>query len=63
MDGVRSVRGKDAPWVVEDENALVDQLRWLNGLSTEPNLFIVASHDDEQHHDLIQKGILGRQLE
>ena len=63
MDGVRSVRGKDAPWIAEDANALVDQLRWLNGLLTEPNLFIVASHDDEQHHDLIQKGILGRQLE
>jgi glyoxylase-like metal-dependent hydrolase (beta-lactamase superfamily II) len=63
MDGVRSVRGKDAPWVAEDENALAEQLRWLNGLLTEPNLFIVASHDDEQHHDLIQKGILGRQLE
>jgi glyoxylase-like metal-dependent hydrolase (beta-lactamase superfamily II) len=63
MDGVRSVRGKDAPWVAEDQNALVDQLRWLNGLLTEPNLFIVASHDDEQHHNLIQKGILGGQLE
>jgi glyoxylase-like metal-dependent hydrolase (beta-lactamase superfamily II) len=63
MDGVRSVRGKDAPWVAEDENALGEQLRWLNGLLTEPNLFIVASHDDEQHHDLIQKGILGGQLE
>src|SRR6266699_2224650 len=62
MDGVRSVRGKDAPWVAEDENALVDQLKWLNGLLTEPNFFIVASHDDEQHHNLIQTGILGRQL-
>ena len=63
MDGVRSVRGKDAPWIAEDANALMDQLRWLNGLLTEPNLSIVASHDDEQHHDLIQKGILGSQLE
>ena len=63
MDGVRSVRGKDAPWVAEDENALMDQLRWLNSLLTEPNLFIVASHDDGQHHDLIQKSILGRQVE
>ena len=63
MDGVRSVRGKDAPWVAEDENALMDQLKWLNGLSTEHNLFIVASHDDEEHRDLIQKGLLGRQLE
>jgi len=63
MDGVRLVRGKDAPWVTEDEHALMDQLRWLNSLSTEHNLFIVASHDDEEHHELIQKGILGGQLE
>jgi hypothetical protein len=63
MDGVRSVRGKDAPWVAEDENALMDQLKWLNGLSTEHNLFIVASHDDEEHRDLIRKGLLGKQLE
>jgi glyoxylase-like metal-dependent hydrolase (beta-lactamase superfamily II) len=63
MDGVRLLRGKDAPWVTEDENALMAQLGWLHDLSTEHNLFVVASHDDEEHHDLIQKGILGRQLE
>ena len=64
MDGVRSVRGKDAPWVTEDESAVMDQLRWLNGLSrTEPNLFIVASHDDEEHKELIKKGVLGGRLE
>jgi len=63
MDGVRLVRGKDAPWIAEDEGALLNQLKWLNELSTERNLFIVASHDDEEHHDLVQKGILGRQLE
>jgi glyoxylase-like metal-dependent hydrolase (beta-lactamase superfamily II) len=63
MDGVRLLRGKDAPWVTEDENALMQQLRWLHDLSTEHNLFIVASHDDEEHHELIQRGILGRQLE
>ncbi len=63
MDGVRLVRGKDAPWVTEDEHALMDQLRWLNGLSTEHNLFIVASHDAEEHREFIQKGILGGHLE
>ena len=63
MDGVRLIRGKDAPWVTEDENAVMDELRWLNGLSTEPNLFIVASHDDEEINELIQKGVLGRRLE
>lgn len=64
MDSVRSVRGKDAPWITEDETAVMDQLRWLNGLSrTEQNLVIVASHDDEEHKELIEKGILGRNLE
>ena len=61
MDGVRLITGKDAPWVTEDQNAVLDQLRWLNQLSrTEPSLVIVASHDDEQHKTLVQNGILGR---
>ncbi len=60
MDGVRLMRGKDAPWVTEDQAAVRDQVAWLNALSrTERNLFIVASHDDEQHADLVQRGILG----
>jgi len=64
MDGVRLVRGKDAPWVTEDETAVLDQLKWLNDLSrTEQNLFIVASHDDEEHKDFIRKGVLGGRLE
>jgi glyoxylase-like metal-dependent hydrolase (beta-lactamase superfamily II) len=61
MDSVRLVRGKDAPWVTEDQPAVRDQLAWLNQLSrTERALTIVASHDDEQLAELVQKGILGR---
>jgi glyoxylase-like metal-dependent hydrolase (beta-lactamase superfamily II) len=61
MDGVRLMRGKAAPWVTEDEAAVRDQLAWLNQVSrTERNLVVVASHDDEQHGELLQKGILGR---
>jgi glyoxylase-like metal-dependent hydrolase (beta-lactamase superfamily II) len=64
MDGVRLVVGKDAPWVTEDQNAIMDQLRWLNALSsTERNLVIVASHDDEQHKELEEKGLLGKKFE
>ena len=64
MDGVRNIKGKDAPWIQEDENMLMAQLNWLNGLSkTEKNLFIIASHDDEQRLDLIKRGILGDKLE
>ena len=64
MDGVRQVIGKDAPWVTEDQDSVMDQLRWLNGLSrTDPNLVVVASHDDEQRMELEQKGLLGRRFE
>ena len=64
MDGVRLIKGKDAPWIKEDDAALLAQLKWLNQLyRTEKNLVIVASHDDDEHKDLIAKGILGNGLE
>ncbi len=64
MDGVREVKGKAAPWVTEDVNAVLDQLRWLNQLSkTDANLVIVASHDEEQHADLVQKMLLTNRFE
>jgi glyoxylase-like metal-dependent hydrolase (beta-lactamase superfamily II) len=64
MDGVRSITGKDAPWIKEDEDQLLTQLKWLNGLyKNEKNLFIVVSHDDEQRKEYIAKGILGGRLE
>ena len=64
MDGVRKVSGKDAPWIVEDTAAVGDQLKWLNTLSkTETNLVIVASHDDDEHKELIARKLLGAKLE
>jgi len=64
MDGVRQVKGKDAPWVTEDREAVLAQLAWLNGLSTtEPRLLIVASHDEEQRLDLIRRKLLGDRFE
>jgi glyoxylase-like metal-dependent hydrolase (beta-lactamase superfamily II) len=64
MDGVRLMRGKDAPWVTEDQAAVREQLAWLNEVSrTERDLFIVASHDDEQHAELRRSGILGDRFE
>jgi len=64
MDGVRKVAGKDAPWIVEDTAAVNEQLRWLNTLSsTEKNLVIIASHDDDEHKELIAKKLLGSKLE
>jgi glyoxylase-like metal-dependent hydrolase (beta-lactamase superfamily II) len=64
MDSVRQIVGKDAPWIVEDQPAVLDQLRWLNGLArTVTNLTIVASHDDEERRRLIASGVLGGRLE
>ncbi len=61
MDGVRQMRGKAAPWVKEDQPAVDAQLAWLNGLTrTERNLVVVASHDDEQHAELVRRGELTR---
>jgi glyoxylase-like metal-dependent hydrolase (beta-lactamase superfamily II) len=60
MDGVRLMKGKDASWIKEDEDALLAQLMWLNGLmKSEKNLHIVVSHDDEQRKQYIADGILG----
>ena len=64
MDGIRKVTGKDAPWIVEDTSAVNDQLKWLNALSTtEKNVVIVASHDDDEHKDLVARKLLGGRLE
>jgi hypothetical protein len=49
---------------VEDTTAVNEQLKWLNGLSTsERNLVIIASHDDELHKELEAKKLLGAKLE
>ena len=50
--------------IVEDEAAVMAQLKWLNGLlATEKNLVIVASHDDDEHKQLIAQHLLGNKLE
>jgi glyoxylase-like metal-dependent hydrolase (beta-lactamase superfamily II) len=64
MDGVRRIAGKDAPWITEDQSAVMDQLTWLNSLSrSEPRLVIVASHDEEERVRLIAEGTLGGRFE
>jgi len=64
MDGVRLMKGKDAPWVTEDQPAVLAQLTWLNGLGrSAPKLTVVASHDEEQHAELVKNGLLTHRLE
>ena len=60
MDNVRLMRGKDAPWITEDEALVMAELQWLNEVDrTEKNVSIVVSHDDEQRKQYIGAHILG----
>ena len=64
MDGVRTVTGKDAPWITEDEPAIQGELTFLNGLMrNEKNVTVVLSHDEEQRNDYIKQKLLGDHLE
>jgi len=64
MDGVRTITGKDAPWIKEDEASITAELTWLNGLmKTEKNLTVVLSHDEDQRLDYIKRKLLGDGLE
>ena len=43
---------------------MLAQLRWLNELArTQKSLVIVASHDDDQHAELIRAKLLGSRFE
>lgn len=64
MDNVRLMTGKDAPWITEQEDFVMAELKWLNELyKNEKNLYIVISHDEEQRLDYLKRGILGGKLE
>ena len=64
MDGVRTITGKDAPWITEDEPAIQGELAWLNSLMrNEKNVTVVLSHDEEQRLDYIKQKLLGDHLE
>lgn len=64
MDGVREVRGKDAPWVKEQEDLVMAELAWLNQIyKNEENVHILLSHDDDQRKEYVKDGILGGQFE
>jgi glyoxylase-like metal-dependent hydrolase (beta-lactamase superfamily II) len=64
MDGVRMVRGKDAPWITEDEPNMTAELTWLNGLTrNEPNVTVVISHDEDQRLQYIRDKVLGDEFE
>jgi glyoxylase-like metal-dependent hydrolase (beta-lactamase superfamily II) len=63
MDNIRQQKGKAAPWVKEDVPAVLAQLRWLNGLLTsEPDLSILVTHDDELYTTVTASGLVGATL-
>jgi len=45
----------------EDPEALMAQLRWLNGILQE-GILVVPSHDDELLKELVSEGLLGDSL-
>jgi glyoxylase-like metal-dependent hydrolase (beta-lactamase superfamily II) len=62
-DNIRQVKGNAAPWVKEDVPAVLAQLRWLNGLLTsERNLSILVTHDDELFTTVTASGLVGATL-
>jgi glyoxylase-like metal-dependent hydrolase (beta-lactamase superfamily II) len=64
MDGVRTVTGKDAPWITEDVPSIQGELAFLNALTkNEKNVTVVLSHDEEQRLDYIKQKLLGDHLE
>jgi glyoxylase-like metal-dependent hydrolase (beta-lactamase superfamily II) len=64
MDGVRTVTGKDAPWIAEPEGLMAAELSFLNTvMKNEKNVTIVVSHDEDQRLDYIKQGLLGDGLE
>jgi glyoxylase-like metal-dependent hydrolase (beta-lactamase superfamily II) len=62
MDNIRLLRGKDAPWVREDEAAIEAELRWLREVAAEATVEVFASHDGERLVQLQERGLVGRDL-
>ncbi len=63
MDNIRHVKGKAAPWVKEDVEAVLAQLRFLNELSQrEQQLHILVTHDGELLDRMFGNGAVGHEL-
>ena len=60
MQNIVQMKGKAAPWVVENTAQIAVQLKWLNGLlSDEPDLTILVTHDDDQLERVMADGRVG----
>lgn len=63
MQNIIQVRGKAAPWVKEDQNAILTQLKWLNSLlTTDPDVTILVTHDETRLNEVTEDGRVGSEL-
>lgn len=63
MENIRKETMKNASWVNENEEQLLQQYRWLNHtMATEENMVVICTHDNEQYTDFIRRGIFGKEL-
>jgi glyoxylase-like metal-dependent hydrolase (beta-lactamase superfamily II) len=60
MQNIIQMKGKAAAWVKENKEQIGVQLKWLNGLlSTEPDLALLVTHDDDQLAKVMAEGLVG----
>lgn len=59
-ENIRQVKGKAAPWVKEDTQAVLAQLRSLNALQARhPDLLVLVTHDDDLFNAVTASGAVG----
>ena len=64
MDNINLIKGKAAPWIIEDEPPIIGQLRWLNGLQkTHPEIKLLVAHDDHLFGEFEETGAVGLNLQ
>ncbi len=64
MQGILECKQKNAPWIDEDRESIMEQLQWLNGIhGSEPNIAIVAGHDDDQLAEYHAAALFGSDIE
>ncbi|MDQ2954470.1 MAG: hypothetical protein M3R18_05975 [Pseudomonadota bacterium] len=63
MDNILQLKGKAAPWVKENVEAINAQLRWLKQVhDSEKNIAILVTHDDELFNAAAKSGVIGGEL-
>ena len=63
MENIEKETMKNASWISENEQQLLDQYIWLNNLKkNEKDIVILCTHDDEQYNQFTENGTLGNGL-